>query len=140
MPLVAPMLIALPVELQTPPPTVEVRAADEPTQTTAGPDIAPGNGMAFTVRVAVAEHPVSASVKVILVVPGVRLVASVVSPGEVTPATSGLLLVHEPVPLAFDRTVDSPLQMLSTPVMAEGEVLTVTVVVAKLLQPSTVTV
>lgn len=61
--------------------------------------------------------------------PGVRLVTKVVSPGEVTPATVGLLLVHEPVPLAFDSTVDSPEQMLSTPVMGAGDGLTVTAVV-----------
>jgi len=123
------MLMALPVELHTPPPTVEVSPADKPIQTTARPDIAPGSGIAFTVSVAVVEQPVTASVKVMFVVPGVRLVTNVVSPGEVTPATAGLLLVHEPEPLAFDSTVDAPLQMLSTPVIGNGDMLTLTAVV-----------
>lgn len=61
-PLVAPMLMALPVELHTPPPTVEVSPADEPTQITIGPEIAPGSGIAFTVSVAVEVQPVIASV------------------------------------------------------------------------------
>jgi hypothetical protein len=72
------------------PPVVGVTVAELPTHTSFEP---PKVGLALTVNVFVAEHPVAVSVKVKVTVPVVILFTR---PPFVTVATAGLLLDHVP--------------------------------------------
>lgn len=119
--------------VHVPPDGDELSVVVDPTHSPAVPVIAPGIG--FTVTSRVVEHPVDASVKVIVDVPVLRPVTVAVVPGEVTPATDGVLLVHEPVPEPVSPVV-CPTHTFALPVTAAGEVFTVMFFVAEFVHPA----
>lgn len=119
-----------------PPVGVELSVVAEPMQIAAVPVITLGIG--FTVTSRVVEQPVDVSVNVMVDVPALIPFTVVVVPGDVTAATLGVLLAHEPLPAPV-RPVVCPWHTLALPVMAAGGVFTVMFLVATFVQPPLVT-
>jgi hypothetical protein len=111
--------------LHKPPVVASVSVADDPTQAAMLPPIA--TGAALTVNAAVARQPVG-NVYVIVAVPGVPPVT--VPDAEPMFAVVVLLLVHAPPAVASASVVVSPVHICGTPLIADGNGLTVTMVAA----------
>lgn len=130
MPVEPTVAIEVDAELHVPPVGPEVSAVVSPVHTVAVPVITSGNGL--TVTTAVLIQPVL-MVYVIVVVP---VVIPVNKPAVVPMvATVGSLLVQETPVGAQLSTVVDPVQILVIPVIADGNGLTVTVLVAATPQP-----
>ncbi len=117
--------------LHVPPADVLANVVVAPTQTVGVP--VTGAGIGYTVTTAVAIQPV-AIVNVILDVPAAMPVTT--PEDELTVAVATSLLLQVPAPEALDRAVVVDWHTDRLPVMGDGGLSTVTVVVATQSEPS----
>jgi hypothetical protein len=117
--------------LHTPPPTDAVYVAGVPMHTVAAPVTVPALGAGFTLssKVVAAVPQVLVMVYDMMVVPPAT---PVTTPVPDTVAAVGLVLLHTPPAVAFDRAVNVPAHIVPGPMMvpAFGERFTVTVCIA----------
>ena len=124
MPVAEPTVAFAVLLLHVPATYTSLKETVAPIHTALAPDI--GGGVAFTVSVFVAEHPV-VSVYDILTIPG--LTAATI-PDVPTVAMAGSLLLHVPPVVASLNEVVAPAQNIDVPEIVAGLGITVTIAVA----------